>query len=905
MDPFTDQLTPKVRKRVPKACDHCRKRKIRCGMVNPTTDMCDNCVKFGVPCTFKHHHEMERQRLVQGYDVEKPRVSGGGAKNARKSSMSLSKTDLNALAETTRSDSPLHALENKLEVLESQINVLLGLLSKKSAPQSFSKPQHQAMALKGSRLRQGQTVKIPGLIDVSPHPKPKRYKSSLITKRRIAWLRKQAKLCYGQQNQTNSNADAEVPVVTSFAPLMDVFVVSSKWYVAEVKKLIDYSNPFVPVTGPQLYPLPPKHVVQKMMQMCEYRIFKGAFSIVGYSELAAIVDRCYAGEKLSYSEYLLIDIWICVCTVYDVSGTDDYYLKQPTSEMHIRESHMLLNSMYQYHKVSLISEGFRSVQALLLLYQYVQTKISANVAYSIFCVAQRYAQDAGLHKRKSYEGLSFEDSWLRLKMWYLCVTIDAHLSLAFCKAPLINIDETDVFTEDFYAEFIKNHDLGRKLTSEQELSNDDSLEHSISLLLTSPDTLLLAGCYYGMQLSEISGRIYRDLLGPDVMYRTTFDEVIRCALSILSDLREWDETLPKELSIEHYEKHIENLHNKTETEVTNIHSEILSVSVLSFHFERLYLTMLVSQMMSSFINDNTEIHSRSTFNVELLHESTLQDLRFSAMQLISVWPQIKFVPHMLQRMFYILSVGAYGLLLTSIASAHEEETAKYIAALCNAYTYLCNEGDSKLLEDNIKWNVSMFIYTFLLMLAIQSFNSLCPQAGNYNFTSDSISNKFAFWMDRCEQNKVVAVNQLREHLNIFAPAAGLPDGAENDEVALERMRKESDFPRAFHLFSEVNVNDFKCLLSSLPIQIVSRDNFAPSSGEQDLEVKSSLVNPGQEASAVGSELLNGFEGSFGVNFSPNDVNEVPGTTFSSDQTEFENALDNLFFERDFAFPAMM
>ncbi|SCU91302.1 LAFA_0F02960g1_1 [Lachancea sp. 'fantastica'] len=904
MDPFTQQLAPKIRKRVPKACDHCRKRKIRCGVVNSTTGMCDNCVKFGVPCTFKHHHEMERQRLVQGFDLEKPRVSNGGVKKPRKNSDSFSKPDLNTLSETANPNSPLQTLENKLEALESQIGVLLKLLTNQNSTSS-SKFQDQTASFQSAEQR--RDAQLPGLLDVSPYPKPKRYKSSLITKRRIAWLRNRAKLCYGQ-NQTNPVPGAEVPVITSFTPLMDVFVVSSKWYVAEVKKLIDYSNPFVPVTGSQLYPLPPQQVVQKMVQLCDYRIFQGALSIVGYSELDTIVSRCYAGEKLSYSELLLIDIWICVCTAYDVSGTDDYYLKQPSSEMHIRESHMLLNSMYQYHKVSLISEGFRSVQALLLLYQYVQTKISANVAYSIFCVAQRYAQDVGLHKRKTYEGLSFEESWLKLKMWYMCVTIDAHLSLAFCRAPLINIEESDVFTEAFYADFIKCHDLARNATTEMEPSDHGSLKHSISILLTSPDTLLIGGCYYGIQLSQISGRIYRDLLGPDVMSKNTFDAVLRRALSILNDLKEWEKSLPEELSLEYYEKHIENLHHSHQNpdlEITDVHLGILSTSVLSFHFERLYLTILVCQMMSSFITDNTDIHSRSAFNVELLQQRALKDLRSSAMQLISIWPRIKFVPHMLQRMFYILSVGAYGLLLTSIGLAQEEDTAKYIAALCDVYTYLCDEGDSKLLIDNIKWNVSMFIYTFLLTLAIQCFNSMCPQASNYNFTTDSITNKFPFWMDRCEQNKVVAVNQLREHLNIFAPSVDLPDGAENDDLALERMRKESDFPRAFHLFSEVNVGDFKCLLSSLPIQIVSRDTAASSTAPQGVEDKGAPANFSQEMPEVGTGLLNGFDGAFGLDFSPNDFNQVSGATFSSDQTEFENALDNLLFERDFAFPAMM
>ncbi|SCU94287.1 LAME_0F06876g1_1 [Lachancea meyersii CBS 8951] len=903
MDRLAEPLAPKLRKRVLKACDYCRKRKIKCGMINPVTGMCDNCVKFNVPCTFKHHQELERHRLASGIET-------GGASSTRKfrktGENSLAKVDMYPFSEpqsgwsVTTPNSPAQALEGKLEALETQIRGLVNLLSQQHAQVHASTAHTQP--------EQQKDRTFPGLVDVSPRPKQKRYTSSLITKRRIAWLRKRAQFCHGRHIGSNATSDTDLPAVTSFSPLMDVFVMSSKWYIAEVKKLIDFSNPFVPMNGPQLYPLPSQPEMQKMMEVCQSRLFEGAFSIVGHQDLADVVNRYYADEKLSYSELLLVDIWVCVCTAYNVNGTNDCHLKDSSPDMHTRESHMLLNCMYQYHKVSLISEGLRSVQALLLLYQYVHSKVSANVAYSIFCVAQRFAQEVGLHKRKTYEGLSLEESSRRLKMWYMCIAIDAQLSLAFCRAPLINFDETEIFTESFFADFIAKHQLSsRKTTRQIDSSYEGSLKHSMSLLLSFPDTLLLGGCYYGMELNRISAKIYTDLLRADSMSNATFDEVLRKALSILSELKEWEESLPEELSLEHHQDHIGNLKNfHFEGDVSDYHLDILSTSVLSFHFERLHLMIVVCQMMSSFIFDNEDIHSRSSYNVELINQNALRDLRSSGMQIITIWPQIKFFPHMLHRMFYIFCVGSYGLLLTSIGFAHDEETATYITALLNVYEYLCNEGDSKLLKDSIKWNVTMFIYTFILTLAIHCFNCSCAEAGKYKFEASSISDRFGFWMARCELNKVTSVNQLREHLNIFASCVDLPaDGPENDAATLDKMGADGELPRVLHVFSEVDVNDFNCLLSSLPIQIVSRDNLAPANGPQSVENKFGHVNSTHGTPNMATGLMNNFDGGFGMNLSPSDGNQMPAPTSWNDQIEFETALDHMLFERDFVFPAMM
>lgn len=66
-------LQQHYKRRSTKACDHCRKRKIRCDEVNPVTNKCSNCVKFKVECTFKFHEELQtkKKRMYELKAIEK------------------------------------------------------------------------------------------------------------------------------------------------------------------------------------------------------------------------------------------------------------------------------------------------------------------------------------------------------------------------------------------------------------------------------------------------------------------------------------------------------------------------------------------------------------------------------------------------------------------------------------------------------------------------------------------------------------------------------------------------------------------------------------------------------------------------------------------------------------------
>ena len=845
----------KFRKRVPKACDHCRKRKIKCGPVNPITGTCENCNKFNTSCTFRHHDEISRHRkftdLKRASDNE-PKVKKAAAELSPETS----------------------SMEQKLEKLESQLAGLYELISRQQAVKSES-------------LHYTRSQRTSGTPDMSPAPKQKRYFTSLLTKRRVAWLRKQAetfRISGGVELGDESSN-------WSLCPLTDVFFIASRWYVAQIKKIIDFSNPFNPLNTPQLYAFPPEHQVDSILSVYRDRILDTGFSIVCGEEVQTLLNRYFSNEKLSHSELMLLDMTFCIGICYSHLGTSSVPT-ETSQEFSALGSHMLLNAMYQYHKVSLLSEGLRSIQALLMLFQQVNSKISNEVAYNIFCIAQRFAQDMGLNRREAYQGLSFKEASKRLRIWYSCLMIDAQLSLVFCREPLINMDDTNIFTEGFYLKFIEDHSLCK-----ENLTTPKNLTTALALLMDTSATFPIGAFYYGTALSRIFRKTYKYLLSANAMINVTFDEVIERVLEIKCELTEWGTSLPPALTVDQFEMRIGKLKDVAGNGLSDAGLDILRTDVLSLHYEHLYLDLLVSQLSCSFIFDNEDIQSESRYNIAALRKIYSKSACDDAFQIIYLWRKVKLVPYMLHRLFYTFNTGILTLLITSVAFPDRERTAECIELMCEIFQHLNDAANIPLLKDNIKWNVSMFIYTFVLSFAINCFNASNARAKDHNFDSTPLRDNLKHWMMQAKHNKDVAINELREHLKVFAPdVASSLDVPE--QVSNECLESGKRLPRMFYLFSEVDEEDLRCLMTSLPVHHSSFDNFASTPAANKVSPSKTVSAASNYVPTTETDLIGTFSLDLpGAATPSNLISELP-----PDQIDFDNMLDDMLFDRDFHFP---
>ncbi|EGV63313.1 hypothetical protein CANTEDRAFT_123411 [Yamadazyma tenuis ATCC 10573] len=179
-----------------------------------------------------------------------------------------------------------------------------------------------------------------------------------------------------------------------------------------------------------------------------------------------LFDRYYKKEKMLASELLILcslmyifigaslderegniesdnrQISLCNTPTLDAYGEDDLIKLQ---------SQFLVSSIHYYQKVSVMSEGVSTVQAILLFIIYLElTLVKSTANYILAAVAVRFAQEIGLHRCESFEGLPIEEVAFRRKLWWFCEYLDIEICYRHGKPPLINPADVSTLTrKDF------------------------------------------------------------------------------------------------------------------------------------------------------------------------------------------------------------------------------------------------------------------------------------------------------------------------------------------------------------------------------------------------------------------------------------------------------------------------
>lgn len=864
-----------ARKRVSKACDHCRKRKIKCGPVDPASNKCSNCMKFDTVCTFEHHHEMERQR--KAFEMERFAAD----KKVRKQ-------------QHTQPDQSSN-VEQKLEKIQQDLSALVKCMSMDG----------------GITIKKLGKAEDKGYFDRTPMAKRKRYTTALLTKRKIAWLKEQATsvLVCKDVDGKNDISDS-VGVAQTFIPLKEVLLTSSKWYVVQLKKLIDFSNPHLS-SSRELYPIPSENLCKRILETFRTKVFADGFNIVQSEELDVLFRRYHDHERLSYSELLLINVTLLLSTWYDLNdGTflkkDDLDAKQE-EQLQTVEDNTLLNSMYHYHKVSLVCDGIKTIQGLLLLYQHVKAKISGEVSYNIFCIAVRFAQDMGLSRRETYQGLSTSDALQRLIIWYYCVSEDGQLSLSFSKPPLINPDDTDVLTDEYYMEFISEYLLPQVDPEAAEQRSVKTLEQAMTILLNHGEYVLFATSYYSNLLSRISHKIRRNFFSVNALTNKSFDEIVERILKVKQELEMWERGLPPSFSLDTYKQYLTIFEFKSRNGKSVPDIEYLSAHILALHYHHFYLTAVVNLFSCSFFIDNKGAHHLSKYNISDLAQNHTNQVGDMCVRILLLWKNVSVIPNMLHGMLYNFFTGAFVLLLMVIKYCDEVQTAEHIKILCDLYDYLMASGNLRLLTDNIKWNVSMFLYTFLLTLGIKCFNQKNSLASSYQFNSARFESRFGELTQKCESIKNISVAKLKEYMNKYNPT--LANDLSHANVVPDGEKCTDNVVRLLNIFNELDFQDLESLASSLPVlwgpsyDDISKkrsptraSNFAvPSTIEQ------SNFPRGDDNDSLFPESYRG--GFTPQNGPPVITGPLETEILASDPCDFEQLLDNMLFDRDFSLPS--
>lgn len=230
-------------------------------------------------------------------------------------------------------------------------------------------------------------------------------------------------------------------------------------------------------------------------------------------------------RKLKSSELLMMTVGLafCLCCKVECENRplypDEQFHEPPViasldakTALDLQNTY-LDNAIYYYHRISVISEGVESVEAILLLVMYVEISwFSSHVNFILCSTAIRYAQELGFHRAESYEGLPEELCTRRRKLWWFCYYYDLEICFRTGKPPVINSSD------------VSNHfgpDVG--LSPFSVISPDSMLPvHLMNDHLTFPevkasfdylnvDDELVSHHYYFALLTRLRSRSYKSL----------------------------------------------------------------------------------------------------------------------------------------------------------------------------------------------------------------------------------------------------------------------------------------------------------------------------------------------------------------------------------------------------------
>lgn len=162
-------------------------------------------------------------------------------------------------------------------------------------------------------------------------------------------------------------------------------------------------------------------------------------------------------RKLEESELLILNITLTMSIYAKLDEISRSRLKgnlNYTSEdiaitienLNLMHEEYLSNSIFYYHRLMIFRDGFQTIRALLLLLIYAEYNISnSHVDQVLLCLAIRYAQDIGLQRYENFCHLPKGQIIMRQRVWWLLEYFDVEMAFRKGRPPTINLlDDKDM-----------------------------------------------------------------------------------------------------------------------------------------------------------------------------------------------------------------------------------------------------------------------------------------------------------------------------------------------------------------------------------------------------------------------------------------------------------------------------
>lgn len=405
-----------------------------------------------------------------------------------------------------------------------------------------------------------------------------------------------------------------------------------------LKKVIEVSTPIEkkilsiwknPIDASQLSPLPSRYNIN-----CLLNIFFSTLSV------SNIVDEKYlkylcslycdyrdgliSEPQFTYSDYFLVNtsLLIAIVVAQDITANSvENVLQFPDFESFQDVEYSLLdNSIFYYHRVSLISSGLSTVSAALLLGFYADNISLSRASYLILSNAIRQAQELGLHLDESYRGLIQEERTLRLNVWWICYYCDKEMCSRWGQSPVINDDDVSTAPlPGFEAYWSLNSSSAKSGIKSKRSVMTCEIQASLDAMLTNHSSTKLLEQYILLDYAFLASNVYTNFLSVNAFNEKTKAEGQEMLNEFLFQLECWKKNIPESLRPKnHYDKSyyedIEVL--KKENTKFSLYKMVLATG---FHVRYHHMKLMVYRAFAKFCF----LEFSSPIKKELMIESTI------------------------------------------------------------------------------------------------------------------------------------------------------------------------------------------------------------------------------------------------------------------------------------------
>lgn len=301
-----------------------------------------------------------------------------------------------------------------------------------------------------------------------------------------------------------------------------------------------------PIEKSQLVPFPSREVLQNLLE--ELRTPNVLSRLIDFSFLVRLLnmycdhrDGLTPEPRYTYSELLLMNCSLlvaCACLEEKRHVYGSYDQGLTWEDLEKMKSDFLNNSMFYYHRVSVVFDGLTGIRGILLLSMYADLISLSQGAYLIASTAIRQAQDIGLQQRSTYVGISEKEKRKRGFIWWMCYDADRSMCLRFGKPPIINDNDVSAPPPD---------DLDSSWMSSHLFGNDDSkIKEKLQNLLSEKrlsEVNFIAFHLY----SVLTSRMYNQLFTANAFTNKSPRQIYENAKLLLKDLEEWRQLIPDPL----------------------------------------------------------------------------------------------------------------------------------------------------------------------------------------------------------------------------------------------------------------------------------------------------------------------------------------------------------------------